>query len=439
MRRAKGALVLGLITLVAALVTGRDIYFYVTYVLLVVLFLAAGWAWFALRGLRLGRYTQTQRAQVGRSFEERFLLRNAFWLPKPLIIVDDHSELPGHHAGRVIRGMRAHGEFSWTGRVICRRRGRFRLGPVTITASDPLGLFEFRRRLMQTSALVVYPSTVSISRFPQPRGYLPGGQALRWRTHQVTTNAAGVREYAPGDSFSRIHWPSTARASRLIVKEFELDPMLDVWIFLDMRALAHVGSGIDEMEQVMQQQASPWSDDVIDRLPPSTEEYAVAAAASVARHFIAQGRSVGLVSYGQRREVLQADRDERQLVKILETLAVLRAEGDMPFGEVLGVEARKLMRGTTVVAITPAVQREWVDMALMLDRNGIHLVAILVDVITFGGPMSTAPLQQRLLARGVPALSLRNGEDLERSLSAGRQAGALHSPSWRRRVSEGSG
>ena len=40
------------------------------------------------------------------------------------------------------------------------------------------------------------------------------GEALRRRTHYVTTNAAGVRDYAPGDSFGRIHWPSTARRNR---------------------------------------------------------------------------------------------------------------------------------------------------------------------------------------------------------------------------------
>jgi uncharacterized protein (DUF58 family) len=58
----------------------------------------------------------------------------------------------------------------------------------------------------------------------------------------VTTNVAGVREYAPGDSFNRIHWPSTARAGRLIVKEFELDPTADIWLFLDMQREVQAGS-----------------------------------------------------------------------------------------------------------------------------------------------------------------------------------------------------
>jgi uncharacterized protein (DUF58 family) len=64
----------------------------------------------------------------------------------------------------------------------------------------------------------------NIHSFPLPSGLLSGGEALRRRTHQITPNAAGVRDYAPGDPLNRIHWISTARRRRLMVKEFELDP-----------------------------------------------------------------------------------------------------------------------------------------------------------------------------------------------------------------------
>ena len=61
-------------------------------------------------------------------------------------------------------------------------------------------------------------------------------------------------------------------------------------------------------------------------LPPRTEEYAICAAASIAQFFLRRDRTLGFMAIGQRREVLQADRGERQLEKILETLAVLRAQ-----------------------------------------------------------------------------------------------------------------
>jgi len=60
-------------------------------------------------------------------------------------------------------------------------------------------------------------------------------------------------------------------------------------------------------------------------IEPTTEEYAVVITASIAKHFIGKGKSVGLITYGQRREVIMADPGERQLNKIFEALSVVVA------------------------------------------------------------------------------------------------------------------
>ncbi|RLC67159.1 MAG: DUF58 domain-containing protein [Chloroflexi bacterium] len=417
-RRAWVVLVLASICVVAALVTGRDLYFHLAYLLLTVLIFSALWAWSVTRGLRLSRYTRTSRAQVGRSLEEHFSLRNTWWLPKPWVVVHDESELPGHHVGRVIQNLKAHQEYGWTVRTFCERRGRFRLGPISISSSDPLGLFEFRRELPQTDTIVVYPATVPVQNFPHPAGHLPGGNALRRRIHYITTNAAGVREYVPGDSFNRIHWASTARKDELIVKEFELDPLSDAWIFLDMERSAHFRIRPDEVELIKREREPWWKRMDKLRLEPSTEEYAVTAAASVAEFFIRRRRSVGLVAYGQRRQVIQADRDERQLSKILDTLAALRAVGNIPFAEVLHVEGRRLTRGTIAVAISASVREEWVETALFLDRVGLRIVVILVDSASFGGRVGADVLKERLLSTGTPVILLRRGDSLQDLLSS---------------------
>jgi uncharacterized protein (DUF58 family) len=410
-------LALGLICLLAALITGRDLYYHLTYLLIGTLLISALWAWSATRGLRLKRYTRTSRAQVGRPLEEHFALRNTSWLPKLWVTVRDGSDLPNHRASRVIQNLRPRREYAWTARTLCERRGRFRLGPVVISSSDPLGLFEFQRRLVRTGSIVVYPATVPVRSFPEPVGFLPGGDALRRRTHHVTTNAAGVREYVPGDGFNRIHWPSTAHKNRLIVKEFELDPLADAWIFLDMQRSVHFEVPVDEAERVVRAREPWWKRVQRLRLEPSTEEYAVTAAASVAEFFVRHKRGVGLATHGQRREVIQADRGERQLGKILDALAALRAEGDVPFREVLSAEGGRLTRRTVVVAISPSVREEWVQTVLFLDRAGLRVVTILVDAASFGGPPGADRLQERLLAAGGVVILLRNGDSLQGALN----------------------
>jgi uncharacterized protein (DUF58 family) len=302
-------------------------------------------------------------------------------------------------------------------RTTCRERGVFRLGPLSIATSDPFGLFRITRYLDQTSSIVVYPATVDLRAFSPPIGRLIGGDAVRRRTHHVTTNVAGVRDYAPGDSFGRIHWRSTARKDRLIVKEFELDPTADIWIFVDMYREVQVGQ-------------PDWGDEAGIELPalfrprrrrlqlkPTTEEYTVTVAASLAQHFIRQNRAVGLVAYGQQREVLPADRGERQLTKILECLAVLRAQGSIPIAQALAIETDRLGRGMTIVVVTPAADDRWVLITRDLTRRGLRSIAVMIDPTTFGQGFGIEKVLELLKASNTPTYVVRRDEPLESALS----------------------
>jgi uncharacterized protein (DUF58 family) len=372
-----------------------------------------------LSRVQLVRQTRMRRAQVGSTIGETFIMRNRSPIPNMWLEMDDDSDMPGHHVSHVVSNLPAHTEYSWTVRTICRERGRFRLGPITLTSGDPFGLFRIKYHLSHTSSLVVYPNTVNLRSFPLPIGVLPGGDALRRRTHYVTTNAAGVRDYEPGDPFNRIHWKSSARKDRLIVKEFELDPLADVWIMIDLWSGVHYGDrhlpeiDLNEDPDVLLRKASSTM-----VLPPSTEEYTISAAASIAMFFLRRDRTLGLVAVGQRREVLQADRGERQLEKILETLAVLRARGIVPFEEILYRETPALPRGTTLVLISPSTDPKWAQVARHLKRSGLHVTSVVLDAKSFGGPPGTENVIAELGASGIPVSVVKNGVPLEDSLSS---------------------
>jgi uncharacterized protein (DUF58 family) len=290
------------------------------------------------------------------------------------------------------------------------------MGPITISSGDPFGLFKMKREIPLTSSIVVYPATFDIKSFAQPIGQLPGGDAIRRRTHYITPNVAGVRDYMPGDSFSRIHWPSTARHQRLIVKEFELDPISDVWIFLDMERTVHVGLKWEPFFE--------WREPALlvrrprMKLAPTTEEYSVTVSASLAKHFILLDRAVGLVAYAKSREVIQADRGERQLAKILETLAVIEAKGRVPFADVLSVEGVRLGRGITIVAITPSEDKRWVAITHELLRRGIRVVAVFISPSSFGEEgEGEDEIMAELVEAKTPAYVVRRGDALEVALS----------------------
>lgn len=402
----------------AALATGRDLFFQLAYLMGAILVLSFIWVWYGVRWVDLERRQRANRTQVGRVYEERLILRNRGRLPKLWLEVRDHSDLPNHVAGRVVDFLSGSGERSWLVRTVCQGRGRFTLGPVTLRSSDPFGIFENERRIEQVEHLVIWPQTVDLPSFAPPIGRLTGGEALQRRTHHITTNVSGVREYYPGDSFNRIHWRSTARHNRLIVKEFELDPSADIWLFLDMEQSVHCGApaapATEEETRVLPLWVSR-SDSF--KIEPTTEEYSIVVAASIAKHFLSKGKSVGLITYGQRREVIMADRGERQLNKILEALAVVRAVGRIPLAQVLATEGQTFGRNVTVVVVTPSVWSDWLSLMRDMSRRSLQPVAALIEAKSFGATTSSDPVKAGLISSNVPIYAVKQGDDLAFALS----------------------
>jgi uncharacterized protein (DUF58 family) len=234
------AILLIIVLLFFAISSGWDVLYKLTYVMLILFVLSWLWARYSLRKLTFHRNTTSGRVQVGEIFEERLMLDNTSVMPKLWVQVADGSTLPGHRAGYVA-SMGGRKRAMWKARTLCKKRGRFQLGPVTATSGDPFGLF--RRRIFLTSSheLLVLPQVLSIANFALFTGGLPGRGRSSRRALHTTTNATTIRDYMPGDALSRIHWRSSAHHSTLMVKEFDLDPAVDAWIFLDLHESVQAG------------------------------------------------------------------------------------------------------------------------------------------------------------------------------------------------------
>ncbi len=378
-----------------ALATGFWLLFRLAYVLIAAVPLCYLWARFNLSQLDVSVERLIDRAQVGQTTDERITVRNRGLFPKVWLEVDDPSTLPGHRAGRVIT-LGGRQRRSWRTQALLTRRGVYTVGPLTITSGDPFGLFRVSRRYGHASSIIVYPPYYDLPHFTVPPANLPGEGRFRKRTHYVTPNASGVREYVPGDSFNRIHWPTTARAGKLMVKVFELDPASDIWIVLDMQGRVQAGSG-DE----------------------STEEYGVKVAASVARHFLNQNRNVGLMLFGERLEIVEVERGGQQLTHILEALAVARAVGDVPIGDLLNVEGKRFGRHTTLVVITPSVDEAWVLSLLQLTGRGVKVAVALLEASTFGANTNPLLVVGALAAADIWTYLVKRGDNLSSSLAPG--------------------
>jgi uncharacterized protein (DUF58 family) len=412
----KVVLALLALSITAGFATGGKLYYRLSIFWALLFFGAWIWSAFSLRGLKFSRSARTLRAQVGQIFEEKFEVLNRNRIPRLWLEIHDESTLPGSDGSRVLTMLRGKQVRSYMARARLTRRGVFPLGPTVIASGDLFGLFPVERSYAEEDSLLVYPMMVDVRGFPNPPGLLPGGEALRRRTHQVTPNAAGVREYSTGDPLNRIHWLSTARRGRLIVKEFELDPLADVWIFLDAALKVQASLPVPEQSVFLK---DIWTHSGKFPLPPSTEEYGVCIAASLVRDYLRRGRAVGFVCAGQHLTLISPDRGGRQLGKILEALALTRAEGSLPLRALIETQVKHMVRGSTVVLITPSSSR---DVALVVDyllQRGLKPIVVIIDSSTFGGAEGADQLVGNIKLLGVPYRLIKNEMELSSALSDG--------------------
>jgi uncharacterized protein (DUF58 family) len=372
-----------------ALSGGWSVMFKVSYLLL--LLVGAAWLWTRLgvRWLEVSREPVSQRAQVGSELVERLVVRNQSWLPLPWVELRADSDLPDHRA-RVRTILGPEGEQQWMLRTVCRERGKYFLGPTTLTLGDPFGFCQRERVFPAEVAVIVYPQTIDLPDFHPLEGELPGGGRRRERVPFSTPMATSIRDYHPGDPYNRIHWPHSARLGRLLVKEFEHDPASDVWIVLDLDRNVHFGRGAD-----------------------STEEYAVTIAASLAKHFLLDNRAVGLLTHGH---LVHPDRGTRQLLKVLEVLAVARARDWLGLGELLARGSGSFARGTTALVVTPTVRQEWLAAYAQVLQRGVGGAVVLLEARTFGYPHSSLELVGALAAANIPTYLVKRGEPLDQAL-----------------------
>jgi uncharacterized protein (DUF58 family) len=402
--------------LFGSLVSGAAFYSHFLYLGLTLFVISWLWVMIVARSLRLTREAEFWRASVGDIFKEQYEIKNTSRLLALWVEVYNEMPLPTAAGSRLLTRIRAREKQSYVARTWLTRRGGFPLGPTLLTVSDPLGLFRIEKRYPPERSLVILPMVFPITSFLSPPGLLPGGQVIRRKSFDITPHAAGVREYAPGDAMKRIHWPTSARRGQLMVKEFEQDPQAEVWLFLDAQQKVQAQKKFEAPDMPLENLLFSRKPKLT--LPPSTLEYSISIAASLAHYFISQKQAVGLVTEDRTYTMLSAERSERQENKILETLAFLEGRGSLSIAALVGAQARQMPQGSSAILITPTVSLDVILAVDELQRRNLRPVVILLVVETFDGANGSDKLAFQLKEQRVPVCPVYCDADLGQTLSA---------------------
>jgi len=85
-----------------------------------------------------------------------------------------------------------------------------------------LGSAEMRKVRSASHGITVFPTVFPLDSFRfDPRAELAATEAIESSRKGIGNDYYGIREYSPGDSLRHVHWRSSARMGKLIVKEYE--------------------------------------------------------------------------------------------------------------------------------------------------------------------------------------------------------------------------
>ena len=125
------------------------------------------------------------------------------------------------------------------------QRGVFRIGPLDVTRSDPFGLVRSGEPEESVAQLWVHPIVHPLEPFPSGVARdLEGpdvGEALEGG---VTFHT--LRDYVRGDDLRQIHWRSSARANKLMVRHNVDTHQPRTLVVLDNRAASYEGAGFED-------------------------------------------------------------------------------------------------------------------------------------------------------------------------------------------------
>ncbi len=214
--------------------------------------------------------------------------------------------------------------------VRCPLRGHYTIGPTSIRYRNSFNLFVSETSIGDRSDITVFPQVRDVEealiRSDVPKMYT-GATTLKTPGQGMEFYA--LREYFPGDSFRSINWKAFARTGELMVNEKTRDAVTDVFIILDTRDVARIGTVLK-----------------------NPLEMGTVAAASIANYFIKRRDSVSLVTYGERMDFLPPETGDKQHYKVLSQLAAVESKGSMPLQAVTNALSPRISRGSPVFIIS---------------------------------------------------------------------------------------
>lgn len=275
---------------VAAINTGNNLLYLVLAMMLSMIILSGILSESSLRMVNVKRYLPKE-AFAGRPFLVKVTaLNNKRRFPSISLVFRDNIDRFGPAGSQYFLKIPPNGSVSGNYYMTLDRRGIYIFQNGRLSTRYPFGLFLKSKDVGEEAEILVYPRMLDVNELLMESGVNEG--EIESKVRGRGTDLYGLRGYVLGDDRRAIHWKTSAKLSKLYIKEFAREDVRKVVLFLD------------------------------NCIPPGLEESlekGITITASLASRFLYKGYQVGLVTSV---EEIPLGIGMEHLFKILKVLAL---------------------------------------------------------------------------------------------------------------------
>ncbi|WP_240376098.1 DUF58 domain-containing protein [Bacillus piscicola] len=219
-----------------AMFQGGYVSWFLFYSVVIVVLFHVVFLLYPLRWVTVERTVSGHLHTLNEPFDMTITLRKKFPFPFVyLSIIDDVPaglDAAGSFPGTVYF-FKAKKEIHYTYKTQGAVRGVYEFSEVTLAAGDLFGFYQKEYVAAASASVVVLPEIRPLHQWPPPLHDEEDSVVSVSKLRNDTLSVAGVREYAAGDKLTSIDWKVSARAGKLVTKEFESQEGKGMMILLE--------------------------------------------------------------------------------------------------------------------------------------------------------------------------------------------------------------
>lgn len=386
MVRRKGILIFSgfFILLCLVLLVAGTIPYFLFYIFILTFLIPYIHGRLCIKGIKGNVIAPDASYHIGEDIEVKYKVINKGLLDIPYLEVESliSKQLTGIVPSKNILSLKRSKTFTKSENITLRRRGFYSLGDIKVTTKDILGIYSFSRNISGDVSILVYPDIISLSAFTISSSY-ESGEAKIDRKFQDKSRISSLREYMEGDSVKSIHWNMTAKRDLPIVKDYEFRGDSSAYIFLDGEALNY---NMDEDRRL--------------------EDKAVDAALSIVDYCLRHSMEIRMITQKKEDCISIEGQYSQDIRPFLELLARFSPNGKMNTTDLIIRNAETAKTGSTLVIITPCLDKRMGSCALTLKMKNLNPLIISITDDMNGRGILDKSVVKRLHQEGISTYHL---------------------------------